>query len=127
MKPEETITENESYHNEISGEEAIKRLSVFGDLCYLTRHSEAWQCYVLSVYWKDEDIRNQKFRHYKMKLSDKKIEIEKGHNFETLEKMLEFYKKNRIDPAFPKLGKCITQDDYKKKAREINEKLCTII
>ncbi len=118
--PEETITKNDSYHNEISGDEAIKRLKVFGEICYLTRHSEFWGCYVLSVCWNDKDLTDEgKFRHYKMTLSGNEVEIQKGKRYESLDKMLEYYKKNRIDPAFPNVGRCITQDDYKKKVAEI--------
>ncbi|XP_064386777.1 uncharacterized protein LOC135335269 isoform X2 [Halichondria panicea] len=117
--PEKTITENKSYHNEISGDEAIKRLMVFGDLCYLTRHSGFWKCYVLSVCWNDKDLETKKFRHYKIELSSEKVKIEEGNPFDSLEKMLEYYKTNRIDPAFPNIGECITQDNYKKKNKEI--------
>ncbi len=62
VKPEETITKDESYHNQIGGEEAIKRLRVFGNRHYLTRHSEFWNCYVLSVYMSDEDLENEKYK-----------------------------------------------------------------
>ncbi len=124
VKPNKTFTENKSYHNEISGEEAVKRLKVFGDLCYLTRHSEYWKCYVLSVCWNDKTLGNEKLRHFKMNFSDKGIRLIDGNHewFESLEKLLNHYEKNRLDPAFPTIGKCITEDDYKAKVKEIQAK-----
>ncbi len=123
VKHEEAITKNKSYHNEISGEEAIKRLRAFGNHHYLTRHSEYWKCYVLSVYMSNEDLENEKYKHFPLiqKVSGKGIRIQEDKTFENLEKMLEYYQNNRLDPAFPTIGECITEEGYKEKARQIHK------
>ncbi len=121
VKPEEAITKNKSYHNEISGEEAIKRLRAFGNHHYLTRHSEYWKCYVLSVYMSNEDLENEKYKHFPLKVSGEGIRIQEDETFENLEKMLKYYQNNRLDPAFPTIGECITEEGYKEKARQIRE------
>ena len=113
------ITQHRSYHNEISGEEAKKRLRVFGDHHYLTRYSENWKFYVLSVYMSDEDLETEKFKHYKLKVSGEGIRILDHKLFESLEIMLKYYEHNRLDPAFPRIGVCLTENDYKIRVREI--------
>ncbi len=121
VTPKEMITKDKSYHNEISGVEAIKRLKAFGNHHYLTRHSEVWKCYVLSVYMSNEDLENEKYKHFPLKVSGEGIRIQEDKTFENLEKMLKYYQNNRLDPAFPTIGECITEKGYEKKAKQIRE------
>ncbi len=111
------ITQHRSYHNEISGEEAEKRLKIFGNHHYLTRYSENQKCYILSVCASDEDLQFEKIKHFQLKLSDQGIEIQEKKQFADLEEMLKYYETNRLDTAFPKIGDCLTEDNYRARFR----------
>ena len=115
------ITKHRSYHNEICGKEAVKRLRVFGDHHYLTRFSENRKCYILSVCTSDEDLQFEKIKHFQLKLSDQGIKIQEKKQFEDLEEMLKYYETSRLDTAFPRIGDCLTEDDYRARVREIRE------
>ncbi|XP_064385801.1 putative uncharacterized protein DDB_G0271606 isoform X2 [Halichondria panicea] len=121
VEPRVMITQHRSYHNEISGEEAEKRLKVFGNHHYLTRYSENKKCYILSVCASDEDLQFEKTKHFQLKLSDQGIEIQEKKRFADLEDMLKYYETNRLDTALPRIGVCLTEDDYRARVREIRE------
>ena len=121
VEPKEMITKHKSYHNEISGEVAEKRLRVFGNRHYLTRYSENQKCYILSVCASDEDLQFEKIKHFQLKLSDQGIKIQEKKQFADLEEMLKYYETNRLDTAFPRIGDCLTEDDYQARVREIRE------
>ncbi|XP_064385778.1 involucrin-like isoform X2 [Halichondria panicea] len=121
VEPREMITKHRSYHNEICGKEAVKRLRVFGDHHYLTRFSENRKCYILSVCTSDEDLQFEKIKHFQLKLSDQGIKIQEKKQFEDLEEMLKYYETSRLDTAFPRIGDCLTEDDYRARVREIRE------
>ncbi len=116
------ITEHESYHNEISGIEAMKRLKVFGNRCYLTRYSEFQKCYILSVCMSDEDFQTEIYKHFELKVSDEGIQILEHKPFANLVEMLKHYENNRLSSAFPTIGKCITPNAYRERVKEIRER-----
>ncbi|XP_064385789.1 uncharacterized protein LOC135334501 isoform X2 [Halichondria panicea] len=118
VEPREMITENRSYHNEISGIEAIKRLKVFRNCCYLTRYSEIQKCYILSVCMSDEDLQNEIYKHFELKVSDEGIRILEHRPFANLVELLTHYENNRLGSAFPTIGKCITLNAYRERVRE---------
>ncbi|XP_064385797.1 putative uncharacterized protein DDB_G0271606 isoform X5 [Halichondria panicea] len=121
VEPREMIIKHRSYHNEISGEEAEKRLRVFSNHHYLTRYSENKKCYILSVCASDEDLQFEKTKHFQLKLSDQGIKIQEKKRFADLEEMLNYYETNRLDTAFPRIGVCLTEDDYRARVKKIRE------
>ena len=60
------IGEHESYHQEIKGEEATRRLKQHGGHCYLTRYSGDRECYILSVYEGQIPPSNPVIKHFKV-------------------------------------------------------------
>ncbi len=70
----------------------------------------------------DEDLETEKFKHYKLKVSGEGIRILDHKLFESLEIMLKYYENNRLDPAFPRIGVCLTEEDYKIRVREIRDR-----
>ncbi len=120
---DEIMDEHPSYHEEITGEEAEKRLQRCTNHGYLTRHSIKNQHYILSVC--KENPAGFVFKHFPIIFNiegcHKKYRIgQKGRVFNNLKEMLEFYENNRIDPALNKIGQCVTENDYVNKIREDN-------
>ncbi len=127
MATEKIITDHKSYHNEISGDEAKKRLKTIGNHCYLTRYSADWKCYVLSVYMGDKELKTEKCKHFKLTISEEGVHF-LNNVFPTLARMLGEYENKRFDPAFPTIGKCITVGDYRTKVKELREQSsCNLI
>ena len=109
------LGEHSSYHNEITGEEAMYRLRKTGhSRCYLTRFSQDKHAYVLSVYWKQrhEDVQE----HFELCLKDGRCKIVgKELDFESVSELLEHYETQHISPSLPNIGKNCTLQDYSKK------------
>ncbi len=123
-KPDsEFLDEDPSYHEEITGKEAEKRLKLCTDHGYLTRHSNKNQHYILSVCKKTAD--DYVCKHlpivFKNDGARKEYRIgEKGKAFNGLQEMLRFYERYRIDPALTSIGVCVTESEYTRKKEEEN-------
>ena len=117
------MRDHPGYHQSITGNEAKRRLAMYGGICYLTRYSDLNRCYVLSVYQKQmpDDI----IKHFKIIIEyTGKYRIEgKEETFSDIVPLLEYYEKNRIDPAFKSIGQRYTEDIYKlqEKCRQLEE------
>ncbi len=126
------MPEHSSYHGTITGDEAQHRLRQFNTRGYLTRFSRTKDCYVLSVYEPDTARGRLKpyVQHFKITtetvpyggiwgwLGSKKDVYQIDHsemNFDSLDEMLYYYEKNRIDPGFQDIGIRITKEKYSEK------------
>ncbi len=118
----EMMDEHASYHEEITGDEAEKRLKLCSTHGYLTRHSKENQSYVLSVH-KQTDSDNL-FKHFPIHFTNgdrKMYQIgERGKEFVNLLEMLNFYERTRIDPSLKSIGAIVTEDDYCRRKQEEN-------
>ena len=117
------MEEDNSYHQAIIGKEAERRLKMCGDHCYLTRYSERRSAYVLSVLYQKNST-----KHFKISVNNSGIhevyKIEgKDKEFGRIRELLDHYEKNRMDPAFPTIGRHITEKEY----RAHENKCCCII
>ncbi len=116
-KPEhEMMDEHPSYHEQITGKEAEKRLQRCTEHGYLTRYSKINQYYVLSVCRKT--VSGATLKHFRIVFKNnghcKEYQIgEKTEKtFQSLLEMLNYYEKNRIDPALNNIGQPVTEDEY---------------
>ena len=109
--------EHSSYHNAITGDEAIRRLRNSGlPHCYLTRYSKTKQKYVLTVYQKQrpEDVEE----HFPIAIRSGKHKIEgKIEEFENIGGMLKHYESKRINPSLPDIGQVYALDLYNTRQR----------
>ncbi len=118
----EMMDEHPSYHEEITGDEAEKRLKLCSNHGYLTRHSKKNQSYVLSVHKQTglEDV----FKHFPILFTNgdsKMYQIGVGcKEFANLLEMLNFYERNRIDPSLKSIGTHVTEDEYCRREQEGN-------
>ncbi|XP_064382002.1 uncharacterized protein LOC135330943 isoform X2 [Halichondria panicea] len=118
----EMMDEHPSYHEEITGDEAEKRLKLCSNHGYLTRHSKKNQSYVLSVHKQTglEDV----FKHFPILFTNgnsKMYQIGVGcKEFANLLEMLNFYERNRIDPSLKSIGTHVTEDEYHRREQERN-------
>lgn len=101
--------EHASYHQNITGLEAQQRLTMCGRLSYLTRFSEQWKCYILSVYKPGPVI-----KHFKIVIEDDgQHRIDgKRMTFPDIGALLSHYERTRPDPAFTTTGQYYTEQDY---------------
>ena len=101
---EDMMEEHTSYHNAITGEEAICRLKQSGlPHCYLTRYSQDKLIYVLTVYWRQrpQDVEE----HFELRNEQGRCKIARKHQeFENLKELLEHYEQHRISPSLPNIG-----------------------
>ena len=124
------MPEHSSYHGTIKGREAALRLMEFETRCYLTRYSRVRDCYVLSVYEPDKTIKPN-VQHFKIIIktvkfggilgwfqSQKNVYQINEKEFESPEELLQYYEKNRIDPGFQDIGRCIAKQSYLEKIRK---------
>ena len=120
-KEKRMLKEHGAYHHEITGKEAERRLKKHGGHCYLTRHSESLDCYVLSIFKKQKSIPPTK-KHYKITIKDDgRIAIEgKERDFADIEELLQYYQANPIDPALSSIGCEYTEAEY-------NNSTCTLL
>ena len=107
------MEEHNSYHQAITGKEAERRLKMCGDCCYLTRYSESQSAYMLSVLYKKNSMKN-----FKISINNSGIhkvyKIEgKDEEFDGIGELLNHYEKNRMDPAFPTIGRRFTEQEYR--------------
>lgn len=103
-----------SYHQAITGDEAEQRLKTCGDHCYLTRYSEAKECYMLTIYQKKP---KEKVKHFELSFlhsgEQKVYKIDgKTQVFDGINEMLMHYENHRIDPAFQTIGRSITEQEF---------------
>lgn len=111
----ELMDEHKSYHEEITGIEAEKRLKLCSSHGYLTRHSKENQHYILSVC--KETATDYIFKHFPIVFTNdgthKEYRIgERGKVFKSLQEMLQFYERSRIGPALKTIGQCVTEREY---------------
>lgn len=106
------IGEHSCYHQSIQGDEAIRRLQASGHThCYLTRYSEAWKSYLLSVYEKrrPKDVE----KHFKIVIENTKHRINGlAKDFGDIKQLLEFYEGHRIHPSLKNIGCNYTEEAY---------------
>ena len=95
-----------SYHQCISGKEAMRRLKASGyPCCYLTRYSEAQESYILSVYQQQTPKDTKKHFRIIIKSNGRlKIEGETQVHFANIEELLKYYETNRIHPSLKNIG-----------------------
>ena len=125
--PEKNLmSHHNSYHHCITGKEAERRLNNWGGDCYLTRYSEARNCFVLSVH--KQQSPKDVIKHFK-------ILIDEGgkHSIEGVDKkfadateMLEHYEGVMINPAFTTIGRYFTEESYNKMITKRKCCCCTI-
>lgn len=107
--------EHKSYHQSISGVEARRRLRAWGvQCCYLTRYSERWKSYVLSVHQKQKPRSITK--HFKIIIKNRRHRIDgKEDEFGKIATLLEYYEQNRLDPAFETIGQAYSFQEFTRK------------
>ena len=110
-----------SYHGELSGEEAAKRLlRNKHESCYLTRYSKNKKCYMLSV--RSAQITQGTIAHLKMKIDNKKevYELESTRKtFPSMDELLTYYETNPLNEKIRRIGQpCMIPEEQEKKDRE---------
>lgn len=123
FKKEKMLGEHNGYHQSITGDEAEQRLKECGEDCYLTRYSEAQQCYVLSV-CKQQTPTNI-IKHFKIVLGGCgkcKIDGSDETFFDNIENLLSHYMEERIDPAIDKIGRPYTEEEFMEKREQMDER-----
>lgn len=112
-----TIWNHRSYHFKINGEEAEKRLKLCDEDRFLTRYSENWECYVLSVYKKEPKPSPPTIKHFRLLIKDNDtVNIDgKEKEFENLKKLLHYYRRNPIDESIRSIGREYAPQQYEKK------------
>lgn len=115
----EMLGEHPSYHQSITGKEAIRRLKESGHpCCYLTRYSEAQKSYILTVY--QQQSPQDMERHFRIiidKNGRQKIDGEK-REFKNIGKLLSYYETHRIHPSLRNIGCGYNEDELNKKPTE---------
>lgn len=113
----EMLDDHKSYHEEITGEEAEKRLKKCCTHGYLTRYSKQRPTsslgkdpYVLTVYRKAPN--DEVIRHFPIIFEKGKEYRISDRPFKSLQEMLGHYEEHRIDPALKKIGRAVTEDEY---------------
>ena len=111
--------EHESYHENITGKEAEKRLKKLKKRSYLTRYSEIEESYILTVF----EPRTPKYviQHYKIIIENGRCNIDgKERDFENIDELLIYYERNRIHNAFKNIGQKYTLAEH-------NDGFCTLL
>ena len=103
------MTEHGSYHDGLTGEQAVQRLRSSGRNGYLTRFSEAQNIHVLTVF--KQQTPNDVIKHFKISLENGKCKINNEIEFMGIEELLEYYEKNRIDPVLRTIGEKYTLNE----------------
>ncbi len=116
-KSDQIMDLHDSYHYEISGDEAEFRLRMFRQIrSYLTRYSASYKQYILSVYQSVPKVKELKheIRHFTItfKHGDRKIYQITDREFDSLEEMLETYERESVDHSLPNIGKMLSMNDY---------------
>ena len=104
MKTKEMMGEHSSYHQNIQGDEAERRLKQFNAHCYLTRFSNHHGCYMLSVFKQQRPT--DVMRHFKIIIKDDRKHLIEGKDeeFDDIGQLLAHYENHRIDPALKNIG-----------------------
>lgn len=115
--------EHSSYHQSITGDEAERRLKMFGQNGYLTRYSKSLKCYVLTIYRKQrpDDV----FEHLGIvieKNGKHKIKGREDEEFGSIDALLAYYETHRISPGFPSIGKIYTEEEFDRQQDELDQK-----
>ena len=120
VKETNIMEEHESYHEGITGAEAERRLKRLRMNSYLTRYSKKRKTYVLTVYklQAPEDV----ITHFKIDIKNGKYNINgKTKTFNDIRKLLEYYERNRLDPAVSTIGEKHTLKDFYQREKEEKE------
>lgn len=107
------MDDHNSYHGSITGEEAEQRLKMCSDHCYLTRYSEAKECYMLTIYKKKFKKTIKHFQiFFEHSGSHKVYKIDgKMEEFCGIKEMLMYYESSQIDPDFKTIGRPISEQE----------------
>ncbi len=115
-KTDQIMDHHDSYHSDISGEEAEFRLKAFQTRSYLTRYSTNHKQYILSVY--QPVLRGTRIKHetkhftITFKHGDRKIYKITDREFDSLEEMLKTYESEKIDHSLPNIGRMVSMTEY---------------
>lgn len=128
IKERKTLKEHPAYHEQISGQEAERRLNKSGGHSYLTRYSKEHECYILSVY---EQQRHSEptICHFKIVIEDngeRRIDGKEAA-FQDIHSLLGHYEVERIDPALRTIGKAYTKAEYTRMQEMEDKKNCNIL
>ena len=117
------LAEYEGYHGRITGAEAQRRLRRCREPCYLVRYSTLQKSYVLSVY-KHQRPFDPVIMHFKIETNNGRVNITGARDacFENIQRLLEHYRLNTIDPDFANIGRHYTVNDYRQSRR-----ICAIL
>ena len=113
------LGDHPSYHQCISGEEAIRRLKASGySRCYLTRYSEAHKSYILTIY--QQQSPNDIEKHFKIVIEKNgRLKIYgETRMFKRIGKLLAYYETHRLDPSLCNIGRGYKEEEFNKKAVE---------
>ena len=105
------IDDHNSYHDVISGEEAVKRLKKSGGNAYLTRFSVRNGVYVITVL-KQGRVGNFRLQINKSNLRNKYAVYGMEQKFNSLEGLLRYYETTRIHPMFENIGRPYTLREH---------------
>ena len=124
LQESKIMDDHDSYHEEISGEEAVRRLRMCSNHGYLTRYkktsSREDDTYILTVFRNAPS--GEVIRHFKIIFDNgpNKVYRINDRKFGSLQEMLDHYEQHRIDPALKKIGKAVTENDYVQKLQKEN-------
>lgn len=113
--------EHLSYHQSITGEEAERRLKIYGQNGYLTRYSKSQKCYVLTIYRKQKP--NDAFEHLHIIIKNNgkhKLRGREDEEFDSINSLLVYYKTHRISPGFPSIGNVYTEEEFNRQQDELD-------
>ena len=112
MKTKEMMGEHSSYHQNIPGDEAERRLKQFNAHCYLTCFSNHQNCYMLSVFKQQRPT--DVMRHFKIIIKDDRKHLIEGKDeeFDDISQLLAHYEDHRIDPALKNIGTNYKEELY---------------
>lgn len=106
------IEAHPGYQWAIGKEESETLLKKCEGIRYLTRYSEHWQSYILTV--RNPTTKPAVIKHYPIEKSNSEYKIRgKTMTFNSIQQLLEHYEKNELDPALRStgIGKAYTEDD----------------
>lgn len=121
MKQELMLGEHDAYHHNIKGDEAKRRLEECDNDCYLTRYSDNYKTYMLTV--SKRQYPTNVIAHFTINVErGGKCNIEgKEECFDTIEDLLSHYEIYGIDPAIDKIGQPYTEKAFKENQEKKKE------
>ena len=108
------MEDHQSYHGNITGDEAVRRLKMAKVDAYLTRFSSRHGRYMITVF-KPEPSKT--IGNFKLVI-DKKSQIRKyavegmERSFQNIDLLLVYYESNRIHPIFDNIGRRFTVQSF---------------